>query len=720
MDDDRQLARSTVRRIRDAWSSAQLWAVFLLGMLGVTAAISLPIFQRQATFSLQPGEVAGQDILAPYPLTITSQVLTDEARREAAAGVAGVYDPPESQVTRDQLDRLNATLEFIDAVRADEFASSEEKTADLLTMSELELDEQGAQAILDLSDARWQAVKLEAIAVLEQVMRTEIRPDRVEQVRRSIPALVSISMPQDQANMVVQLVSQFVAPNSLLNEEATEAARQRAREEVAPVTLSFVEGETIVGRGQVVRELDIEALQAYQLLEPPNIWQEIAVRAVLVTLLGFGLALYTYRAHPNRLQDLKLVSTLTLGTVVFAFGMQFMVPGRTVLPYIFPAATLPMLAAVLFGPGMGVMTSFVLGALAGFMGARGLELGLYVAISGVMGALLIGEAERLGSFFWAGLASALGSVAIIVVFRLPDPATDALGKATLVGAGLLSGLLSASLAFGLLLLIGALLGITTNLQLLELARPDHALLQNLLRNAPGTYQHSLQVANLAEQAARAIGANALLTRVGALYHDIGKVNRPQFFIENQVAGQNIHEQLDPATSASVILSHVEDGLELARRHRLPKVIQDFIPEHHGRLEVSFQYQAALEAAGGDEKSIDRKHFTYSGPRPQSRETALLMLADGVEARARAESPKDEQEIESIVRWVIQERVAAGQLDRTELTLKDLDTIRRSFTNTLKGMYHPRIRYPEADQEQLPEGEIQPEAPGEPTPASREA
>lgn len=720
MDEDRHIARSTLRRVRDAWSSTQLWMVFLVGLIGVTAAISLPIAQDQSTFNLQVGDVSSQDILAPFQLTYTSEVLTNEARQRAAAEVPNVYDPPDSQLTREQLDRLNSTLEFVDSVRADEFASEGEKIADLLAMSELELDPETAQAILDLSDARWQAVKLETNSVLQQVMRTEIRPDRLEQVRRSVPALVSISMPQDQASLVAALAGEFVAPNSLLNEAATEAARQRAREAVTPVSQSFAEGETIVGRGQVVSSLDLEALQAYNLLEPPDVWREVAVRALLVTLLGFSLALFTYRAHPDLMQRVKLVSTLTLMMVVFTFGMQFMIPGRTVLPYIFPAATLPMLAAVLFGPGMGIMTSFVLGALAGFMGPRGLELGLYVAVSGMMGSLLIGEAERLGSFFWAGLASALGSVAIIIIFRLPDPATDALGKATLVGAGVLSGLLSASLAFGLLLLLGAVLGITTNLQLLELARPDHPLLQNLLRNAPGTYQHSLQVANLAEQAARAIGANPLLTRVGALYHDIGKANRPQFFIENQVPGQNIHEQLDPATSASVILAHVSEGQDLARKHRLPQVIQNFIPEHHGRLEVSFQYQAALEAAGGDESNIDRKHFTYSGPRPRSRETALLMLADGVEARARAEMPKDEAEIDQIVRWVIQERVASGQLDRTDLTLKDLDTIRRSFVNTLKGMYHPRIRYPDAGETKLLEGAAEGDAATAPTPAAREA
>jgi hypothetical protein len=221
------------------------------------------------------------------------------------------------------------------------------------------------------------------------------------------------------------------------------------------------------------------------------------------------------------------------------------------------------------------------------------------------------------------------------------------------------------------------------------------LLQQILRFAPGTYQHSLQVANLAEQAAREIGANPQLTRVGALFHDAGKSLRPQFFIENQIPGQNIHEQLDPTTSANMILGHVQDGLRLAQKHRLPAQIRAFIPEHHGTLVTSYQLQQALESAGGDETKIDKSQYSYSGPKPQSKETAVLMLADSVEAKARAESPEDEEAIEKLVEWVIDTRLKQGQLDQADLTLKDIQTIRRSFVKTLKGIYHPRLLYPNA-------------------------
>lgn len=713
MDETSPVRPSATERLRQAWQATRLWFIFMLGVVGTTLALSLPISQRTASLSLQVGQVAPQDILAPYALSFESQVLTEQARQAAAEAVPEVYDPPDGRVARRQIERLRAALDYIEAVRNDPHATETQKLADLAALTDLRLDSETARWLLNLPENRWAVVRQEAVSVLEQVMRDEIREDHLEEVRRAVPALVSVTVPEEEAAVIAKLVSAFVAPNALFNRAATEAAREEARRNVPPVVKSYAPGETIISRGEVVQPIHLEALEAYGLLRAPNPWREIALRGTLVTILAVALVLYVYRVHPEEARSTRLALLLSLGFIVSGLTMQMMVPGRTVLPYLYPAASLPMLLAILFSPGMGVLSALMVGAMAGFLSSRGLELALYASLSGTLGALMVGRAERLSSFFWAGLASALAGVAVVVVFRFPDPGTDMVGKASLLGAAMVNGLLSASLGFGLLLFTSSLLGITTTLQLIELARPDHPLLQFILRNAPGTYQHSLQVANLAEQAARAIGANPLLTRVGALYHDAGKALRPHFFIENQMPGQNIHEQLDPTTSASIILAHVRDGLELARKYHLPKRIQDFILEHHGTLEATYQYEAALQAAGGKREQVDRRDFTYPGPRPRSKETALIMLADGVEAKARAEVPQTEEEIENLVRWVIQDRLAKGQLDRTDLTLRDLDTIRRSFVNTLKGMYHPRLRYPApeeaSDREATPQKAPQPAA-----------
>lgn len=695
--------QTTIERLRSIWLSVRLWFIFVLGLGGVLAALSLPIPGGGQSFGLQVNDVAPQDILAPYAHSYVSKVHTERARDAAAAAVNQVYDPPDSSVARRQIELLNSTLNYIDTIRADGFATREVKLADLSALVDVRLDAETSEAILDMPTNRWDSVKAETRSVLEQVMRTEIRPGRLDEARRTIPALISISMPENQGEIVQTLAPGFVAPNAELNEAATETSREEARSAVEPITQSYATGETILNRGDVVSEVELEALEEFGLLRAPEPWREVAINLLLVLLLGGTFALYAHRTHPQQISKPSLALATSLLFILSGVGLQIMIPGRTILPYIYPAATLPILLAVFFSPGMGIFSALITGVLAGYIAPRGLELSLYMIFAGSLAALMIGRAERLGAFIWSGLAASVGAIVVVVIFRVPDPATDMIGKFSLLGSSFISGFLSASLGFGLLLGIGNAIGMTTNLQLIELSRPDHPLLQQILRKAPGTYQHSLQVANLAEQAARAIDANALLTRVGALYHDVGKSQRPQYFIENQITGQNVHEQLDPKTSADIILSHVRDGLELARKARIPEAIRAFIAEHHGTLETSYQYKVALEAAGGDESSLDRRDFRYPGPRPRSRETALLMLADGVEAAARAENPENPEAIEKIVRWVIDDRLSKSQLDRTNLTLKDLETVRKSFIATLKNIYHPRVRYPrgEVDPSQQP-------------------
>jgi hypothetical protein len=717
LDPTRRPWRDSLRRI---WLAARLWVIFAAGVTGSVLALSLPLATQPTAVPLQAMEVSPLDIRAPYSLSYPSEILTEQARQSAEAGVPEQYDPPEARTARQQVDRLRSALAFIDSVRGDPFAAPQDRLADLSGLSDLRLTGEQAGALLELPEARWQALKLEAITVLEQVMRSEIREGQTDEARRSVPARISIAFPEDQAELAASIVGAFVVPNARYNEASTRSARQLARQEVQPVLQSFASGQTIIARGDIATPLLIEALDAFGLRQPPDPWREVAVRTLLVTTLAVALVLFGLRLQPREIQSARFAAILA-GSLVFAtIGLQAMVPGRTLLPYLYPAATLPMLMAVLFSPGMGIAVGLVTAGLAGFLAPYGHEMAMVTLLGGVMGALVIGRAERLSTFIWAGFAAGLASAAMIIVFRFPDPATDAYGKASLLGASLASGLLSASLGFGLVLLIGNVFGITTNLQLLELSRPDHPLLQFILRNAPGTYQHSLQVANLAEQAARAVGANPALVRVGALYHDAGKAVRPAFYIENQPPGQNVHEQIDPLTSASIIVGHVRDGLDLARKYRLPRRIQAFIPEHHGTLEASFQYRTALEAANGDASKVDPRDFAYPGPRPRSRETAILMLADGLEAKARAENPEDEQAIERLAQWIVDDRLAKGQLDRTDLTLRDLDTIRRSFASTLKGIYHPRIRYPQPSEPPSPPAGAPalPQAPTAPGAATR--
>jgi len=380
--------------------------------------------------------------------------------------------------------------------------------------------------------------------------------------------------------------------------------------------------------------------------------------------------------------------------LVFVVGARFIIPDRTVLPYAYPLASIGLLISTMFGLEAGIIFSLLTALLVPYGMPNALDLIPYYMISSLVGVFVLGSARRVWTFFRSGMAVAGAGIIALLAFRFPFVSMDGIAMLQLAGAAVFSGLASSSIALLLQYFIAQTLGLTTALQLIEISRPDFPLLQFFLRHAPGTYQHSLQVANLAEQAAELIGADALLTRVGALFHDVGKALNPTFFIENQPDGSaNPHDVLDPEQSAAIIIAHVTDGAALARKHRLPRRIDDFILEHHGTMITRYQQSEAIKAAGGDESKVDITKFQYPGPRPRSRETALLMLADGTEARARAIKPQGEDEIRKLVLSTIEAAQKQGQLDNTQLTLQDLSIITDAFVTILKGTHHSRIPYP---------------------------
>ena len=681
--------------------------LWLLCMLVSLASLVMPYSTRQSSLALQVGDVSGQDVLAPYTQSYQSEVLTNQQREESANAVAPIYGSPDADVARDQLEQLRAGLTFINSVRQDNFASLDQKIDDLSALQNVNLSQETAQTILLLEESAWQNVQQEAVVVLEQVMRSSIRQNRLEEARRSVPALVSLSIPQDQANVVAELSSAFVVPNSFYSETLTEQAREEARAAVQPVARTFLSEEVIVQRGQVISAVDMEAMQRFGLVQPETRWQDYLSAAALAGSVMLLAALYL-RYRPELAEDGRGLVLVAMLYVVFLLAARLVIVDRTVMPYVFPVAGFGLLVASLYSSHAAILFSFILSVMVAYGLPNALDLTLYYFVGSLFGILFLKRAPRVMAYFWAGAAVTVANVSILIAYRLPLASTDTLGLLTLFGAAALNGFIAASLTIVLQLFLAQWLGLTTTVQLLELARPDHPLLQFILRNAPGTYQHSLLIANLAEQAAEAIGADTLLTRVGSLYHDAGKARQPHYFIENQVPGsKNPHDALNPKESAKVILQHVPDGVKLATKHHLPKRIKDFLAEHHGTLITRYQYAKALEAAGGDEKKINGADFRYQGPKPQSRETALVMLADGCEARTRAERPKTREELRVLVKSVIDNRLAQAQLDDTTLTIRDLKTVQEVYIAGLRGVYHPRLIYPELNEETIGSLDAQP-------------
>ena len=674
----------------------RLFQIILLIVVSVISygALVLPELLLPTAAPLNPGVVSPSDFQAPRSLEYISEVRTEDARRAAENAVAPVYAPPDPTIARGQIEKLRAALQYITMVRNDANSTPQQKTADIGSLSDVKLKPGTIELILALPSARWDAVQQESLSVLEQVMRPSIRDQELEAARRSVPSLVSLALNEEQAGIVAELVTPFVVPNSVYSEELTKTAKQYAREAVEPVIQEYKEGEMIVLRGQIISPAEFEALRQFNLIEETNPWQDYVGAAALIVMAAAFVHLYFSRRRLPFLFEPRSLILAALLFILFIVTARLVIPNRTVLPYAFPLAALGLLIATLFGLEAGIVFSIALAVLAPYNLPNALDLTPYYLLSSLTGVLVLGNARRVWTFFRAGMATSAAGIAMLIAFRFPFGQMDVVALLQLTGAAIFSGLAASSIALLLQYFLAQALGLTTALQLIEISRPDFPLLQFFLRNAPGTYQHSLQVANLAEQAAEAIGADALLTRVGALFHDVGKALNPMFFVENQPQDQvNTHEDLAPGESAEAIIDHVTDGIGLAHKHRLPRRIDDFILEHHGTMITRYQYNQALEAAGGDASRVDVEQFRYPGPRPRSRETALLMLADGAEARARAERPQDEEAIRNIVRSTIEIAQKQGQLDETQLTLRDLSTITEVFVSILRGTHHPRISYP---------------------------
>jgi hypothetical protein len=689
----------------------QFFEILLLAITAglILAGLMLQISIRQPALPVEQGQVARQDLLAPNDASFISDVLTEQARDEAERAVPPVYSPADPAISRQQIEGLRNSLQLITKIKENEELDLAARKAALAELSVPQLQNETIDRILLMSNTRWATINQEALTVLERVMRGAVREDQIESIRRGLSAQASLDLTEEQAKLVADLVSPFVAANSFYSPELTESAQELARETVQPITREFLAGEIVISRGDVITAADIEALKKLGLIQSVPEWQELLGAASLVIILTAFLWLYFQRRRPASLAGLRSQLLIALLFLLFFIGARILIPNRTVIPYLYPLPAFGMLVSALYGIGPALILSIPLSILTAYGMPNALDLTIYYVITSMCAVLALGPARSVGAFFRAGIAIAGAGAAVILAYRIPFFSWDWIGIITLIGAAAFNGAASASLALLLQYFLAQQLGLVTPLQLLEISRPDHPLLQFFLRNAPGTYQHSLQVSNLAEQAAEAIGADQLLVRVGALYHDCGKAMNPQFFIENQLPGAiNTHDDMNPIDAARTVILHVTDGLALARKHRLPSRILDFIGEHHGTLATRYQYNRAVEAAGGDASKVDLSLFRYPGPRPQSRETAILMLADGSEARARAERPTDEASLRMLVHRVVEMCQQDGQLDATRLTLRDLHLITESFVNTLRGTYHPRIQYPKIDN-------LSTETPGQPLP-----
>ena len=680
--------------------------VLLIGLLFVTLSsliLVFPIPLSSANDQLQAGDVAQRDELAPQRITYVSQIQTENARNRAEASVPEIYDPPDTRIARQQVSRAREIFDYLESVRADNYASPDEKRQLISSVDDLSLSDDVLDILLSADNETWSEIETETITVLDQAMRAEIRPNQLPAARRRVPTLLGLDVSDRAATAVIAIVNSLIQPNTFVNEQRTAEERQAARDSVQPVVVTYEQNQRILRAGDLVEQEDVEALEALGLQKPAFEPADLIGDIAFVALIGLVIGLYILRFQPGFLERPRRLWLLVALLLLFVGLIRLMVPGHTVLPYLFPMAALSIMVAVLIDVQLSILTTILTGLIIGYIADGAWELTTYAVMGGLVGVFSLGRVEQVNRLLWAGVYVSLINVAFVLILNAPGNNLDSTGLLQLVVAGVVNGVFSASLALIGFFLAGTLLGITTSLQLQELARPTQPLLRQLLLRASGTYHHSLMVSNLAEQAAERIGADALLTRVGAYYHDVGKMVRPYFFVENQMDGINVQDRLDPRTSAQIIISHVKDGLDLAKKNGVPRDVRAFIPEHQGTGLIKYFHHQALEQAD-DPSLVDEDDFRYPGPKPQSRETAIVMLADSCEAAVRAASPDSVDGIDKIVRRIINEKLTSGELDECDLTTRNLDQIRSAFVEMLHGVFHPRVKYPEEVKEELASGD----------------
>ena len=681
---------------------------FLQFLLTIVAAVSFALccavivafddifLDFNSVANLTVGSVPTEDIIAREEGSFVSEILTEQERNNVLSHVPPVFYPPDPNVARQQRELTETILTYIDNVRGDSYASLERQIADIKAITSLQLheNEEAIVAILQLPDDSWLQVRSEIISVLERVMREEIRAADLKKAREQLPTQVSLRLTPQQSQIVTLVAADVIRANTFENPEQTAIDRVEALNNVEAQQRQFIAGQTVAPANQPVDSLSLEALQELGLLARTGNRGARILRALLASgLVAALLALYIGRferhlASQSR-QDLLLIAVLFL--VALAAMRMFGIANI----YLMPAAALGIVYVAIGTPHLAIVGAVSFAFLGGLL-SRGpsLEIASLIAASNIGAILTLRSAGRLNNYFVAGLFVGLANAAVVAIFALQVgfDGRDATNMAQAFFSGVL---IVPTTSFGVMYVLTVLLNLATPFKLMDLSQPSKPLLQRLLREAPGSYQHSLQVANLAEQAAEAIGADTQMTHVAALYHDIGKMSNPFFFTENQQHIHNPHDALDdPYRSADIIINHVIEGDQIAKKYNLPNRIREFIREHHGTTQVYVFYQRALADTGGED-GVDPADFSYPGPIPQSRETAILMMADSCESAIRAVKPQSNQDIADLVHGIIEDKRNSGQLDASMLTLNDLRKIEATFIDIFRGLFHPRIDYARA-------------------------
>ncbi len=661
-------------------------------VLFITIYVLLVIVSIPARIDLTVGRPSPRTVYAPRDAV--DEYTTERLRVQAAEAVAEAFDY-NTLVLEKALGEIGAFFDTVIEVKDNVDLENWEKVEAIRKYVPEELSSSAIYAFF-IDRATLRDLQGRLNNSVSELFGQGIKENEVDLVRRRLSQEIALyPFSADLKRVVEALVESQVVQNMYYNDQTTEENRELARQQIEPIII--LRNTLIVSEGEPVTVQQLAQLEGLGLIRGQQVYYAgyiglFFLLVIVFILIGVYMSIFVTNVFANP-------SLLFLMGIVIIITLIFSVAATYFSSYLIPVAMGIILLTVLFGYKLAVIINLVLALMVGLITGGDFSFILVALLGGLVSIYAVTRLSQRSDLARAGFYVAITNAAVILsayLFfgnaSLEYDSLVSLGYSMVAGIG--NGILSAVVAIGLLPFLENIFGVTTAITLLELSNPNHPLLREMLLKAPGTYYHSMMVSNLAETAAEAVNADALLTRVGAYYHDIGKLKRPHFFSENQLSGENPHTKLSPNLSALIIGAHPKDGGELGRKHRLPEAILDIAVQHHGNSMISFFYQKALENDYRENVSADK--FRYEGPKPQTKEATIIMLADAVEAGVRSLSKPSGNRVETMIRRMIKEKLDDGQLDQCDLTLKEIDQIAEAFVYIMAGIYHSRIEYPEKD------------------------
>lgn len=652
--------------------------LIVYGVLMITAA--------PKKYSLNVGDIAAADIDAPA--NMVDKAATEMLRNEAADKVQPIYKVDLTvQIELEKI--IDQFFNQLEEQRNNQELSLEEKLRNIENSHAVELDKTSYELLLNSSNQDFTQTKENIKYLINQILNERLSEDQMDNKREEIVEFFSKLPKQNKLNAVgAQIAASIIKPNLLYDEEETEVRKEEARADIEEILIK--KGTRIVSKGQEVNEQQIQLLKAYGLLKDAN-GNDMRIgfsygAILLATMIVF--CLYIWILCPNVWTS---NSTLMLVCINIIITLMIAVGTRSISHYMMPVSACAFILSILVDTRIAIVTNIMMVIIIGFLTEFNITLMIALLLSGILGSVMVSKIHHRSMVIYAGLASALVNVTSIISFGMINN-LEIKYYIYDITYGIVGGLFTSVLTIGLLPFFESAFDIITPTKLLELTNPNQPLLRRLMIETPGTYYHSILVGNLSEAAADEVGANALLCRAGSYYHDIGKLKRPYFFKENQMTQDNPHDKISPNLSASIIISHVKDGVETAKKSKLPSKVIEIISQHHGNTLVAYFYHKAIKTQG--EEAVEEEKFRYPSLKPQSKEAAIVMLADSVEAFVRSLSEPTREDVEKGVRKIVFDKINDNQLSDCSLTFKDMERIIKAFVKVLEGIFHERIEYPE--------------------------